>query len=50
VVEDAKEYKKEEKVEEVKQTDEDNNGTGDWLDDIPFAPIGLQYPQILWCM
>lgn len=22
----------------------------DWDDDIPFAPIGLQYPQLLWSM
>lgn len=35
-------------VKEVQQTIiEDNNG--DW-DDIPFAPIGLQHPQILWCI
>lgn len=22
----------------------------DWDNDIPFAPIGLQYPQLLWVM
>jgi hypothetical protein len=37
VVEKEKNNNKEEKVEEVKQPEtEDNNGTGDWLDDIPF--------------
>lgn len=50
VVKDVKEEKKEEKVEEVQQPSiEVNNGAGD-RDDIPFAPIGLQYKQILWCM
>lgn len=49
VAKDGKETKKEEKVEVVDQpivetTDEVSN----W-DDIPFAPIGLQYPQLLWC-
>lgn len=27
-----------------------NESPIDWDDDIPFAPIGLQYPQILMCM
>lgn len=50
VAEELKEIKKEENVEEVNPPKtEDDNESSSW-DDIPFAPIGLQYPQILWCM
>lgn len=54
VVKDVKESKKEDKVEVVEQpliieTVDEAVGGNDW-DDIPFAPIGLQYQQILWCM
>ena len=43
------------KVKEVKPepvvNDTDNSEPElDWDSDIPFAPIGLQYPQLLWCM
>ena len=33
----------------VKSTDNDEQELS-WDLDIPFAPIGLQYPQLLWCM
>ncbi len=50
VVKDINGNNKEEKVMEVQQTNTAGNvGGNDW-DDIPFAYIGLQYPQIIWCM
>lgn len=58
-VQDKKEnkVKTEKVVSKVKETkpesdvnDLDNSGPEFDFDDIPFAPIGLQYPQLLWCM
>lgn len=52
-----KQVKTEKIVSKVKETkpesdvnDTDNSGPEFDFDDIPFAPIGLQYPQLLWCM
>lgn len=45
VVSEAKETKPESSVNDTGNSDPEL----DW-DDIPFAPIGLQYPQLLWCM
>lgn len=51
-VQDNKENKV--KTEEPKPesivNDVDNSEPELDFDDIPFAPIGLQYPQLLWCM
>ena len=50
VVKDAEEGKKEEKVvAEVQEIIDTTEGVVDW-NNIPFAPTGLQYPQILWCI
>jgi hypothetical protein len=46
VVNEVKEVKTEPKV----NTDTSTSSGIDWDDEIPFAPIGLQYPQILWAM
>lgn len=46
VVYEVKEGKPEPVVNDVDNSDADL----DWDNDIPFAPVGLQYPQLLWAM
>lgn len=57
-VQDEREVKTEKVASKVKETkpepvinDTDNSDPElDWDSDIPFAPVGLQYPQLLWVM
>jgi hypothetical protein len=46
VVSEAKETKPEPVVNDTDNSDPEL----DWDSDIPFAPVGLQYPQLLWVM
>lgn len=46
VVSEAKETKPEPSVNDTGNSDPEL----DWDSDIPFAPVGLQYPQLLWVM
>lgn len=46
VVSEAKETKPESSVNDTGNSDPEL----DWGSDIPFAPVGLQYPQLLWVM
>jgi hypothetical protein len=41
---------KETKPEQVVNNTDNNEPGLDWDSDIPFAPVGLQYPQLLWVM
>lgn len=38
------------KPEPVVKTTDKSESSIDWDSDIPFAPVGLQYPQLLWVM